>query len=124
MHIEHDGVQMWCDQALVYFKENFVKAYGSVKIAQGDTINMFSDYGEYNGDTSFAFAAGNVVLDEPQTNLTSDTLYFDRQKQEAYYRSGGTVRDPSSVLTSRVGRYFTNTKKYQFEKPAYLLLEF
>jgi lipopolysaccharide export system protein LptA len=115
VHIEHDGVQMWCDQALVYFKENFVKAYGSVKIAQGDTINMFSDYGEYNGDTSFAFAAGNVVLDEPQTNLTSDTLYFDRQKQEAYYRSGGTVRDSSSVLTSRVGRYFTNTKKYQFE---------
>lgn len=115
VQIEHDGVHMWCDQALVYFKENFVKAFGSVKITQGDTIKMYSDYGEYNGDTSFAFAAGNVILEEPQTNLASDTLYFDRQKQEAYYLSGGTVRDTSSVLTSRIGRYFTNTKKYQFE---------
>ncbi|HBB49179.1 MAG TPA: hypothetical protein DCZ44_06050, partial [Flavobacteriaceae bacterium] len=30
VHIVHDGVDMWCDQALVYFKENFVKAYGKV----------------------------------------------------------------------------------------------
>jgi len=35
-------------------------------------------------------------------------------KQEAYYRSGGLVRDTSSVLTSRRGRLFTETKKYEF----------
>ncbi|RLD30523.1 MAG: OstA-like protein, partial [Bacteroidetes bacterium] len=32
----------------------------------------------------------------------------------AYYRSGGTVRDTASTLTSRIGRYFANSKKYQF----------
>ncbi len=114
VHIVHDGVDMWCDQALVYFKENFVKAYGKVLVKQGDTIEMRSNYGEYNGNTSMAFAAGAVNLKEPSSSLESDTLYFDRMKQEAYYRSGGLVRDTSSVLTSRRGRLFTETKKYEF----------
>lgn len=114
VYIVHEGVEMWCDQAYVYFKDNFVKAYGSVKIQQGDTVRMNSNYAEYNGNTSFAFASGNVVLTEPKTTLRTDTLYFDRIKQQAYYRTGGTVRDTASTLTSRIGRYYAETKKYQF----------
>lgn len=114
VYIIHEGVEMWCDQAFVYFKDNFVKAYGKVRISQGDTVSMTSKYGEYNGNTSFAFAAGDVTLTEPKTTLKTDTLYFDRIKQQAYYRTGGTVRDTASVLTSRIGRYYAETKKYQF----------
>ncbi len=114
VYIVHEGVEMWCNQAFVYFKDNFVKAYGNVRITQGDTVSMRSKYGEYNGNTSFAFAAGDVILTEPKTTLETDTLYFDRKKQQAYYRTGGTVRDTASVLTSRIGRYFAETKKYQF----------
>lgn len=114
VYIVHDGIEMWCDQAFVYHKQNFVKAYGDVRITQSDTISMVSNYAEYNGDTQFAFASGNVVLTEPKTQLQTDTLYFNRIKQQAYYRSGGTVRDSSSVLTSRYGRYFLENKMYQF----------
>ena len=111
VHIVHDGVDMWCNQALVYFKENFVKAFGDVLVQQGDTIEMRSAYGEYNGNTSLAFAAGGIMLKEPTSSLEADTLYFDRVKQQAYYRSGGTVRDTSSVLTSQVGKLYTENKK-------------
>jgi len=114
VYIVHEGVEMWCDQAYVYTKDNFVKAYGSVKIAQGDSISMRSKYGEYNGNTQFAFASGDVVFNDPKTTLKTDTLYFDRLKQQAFYRSGGTVKDTASTLTSRVGRYFAADKKYQF----------
>lgn len=114
VYIVHEGVEMWCDQAYVYLKDNFVKAYGKVRIEQGDTVSMRSKYAEYNGNTQFAFASGDVVLQEPKTTLRTDTLYFDRIKQQAFYRSGGTVRDTTSTLTSRIGRYFANTKKYQF----------
>lgn len=114
VYIVHEGVEMWCDQAYVYLNENFVKAYGNVRITQGDTVSMNSKYGEYNGNTSFAFASGDVVLTEPKTTLRTDTLYFDRIKQQAYYRSGGTVVDTASTLTSRIGRYYATTKKYQF----------
>jgi lipopolysaccharide export system protein LptA len=114
VYIVHEGVEMWCDQAFVYLKSNFVKAYGKVKITQGDTVSMDSKYAEYNGNTQFAFASGDVVLTEPKTTLKTDTLYFDRIKQQAYYRTGGTVQDTASVLTSRSGRYFAENKKYQF----------
>ena len=40
VYIVHEGVEMWCDQAYVYLKDNFVKAYGSVRITQGDTVTM------------------------------------------------------------------------------------
>lgn len=114
VYIVHEGVEMWCDQAFVYIKSNFVKAYGDVRLTQGDTISMRSKYAEYNGNTQFAFASGNVVLTEPKTTLQTDSLYFDRIKQQAYYRTGGTVRDTASVLTSKSGRYFAESKKYQF----------
>jgi lipopolysaccharide export system protein LptA len=114
VYIVHEGVEMWCDQAFVYLKDNFVKAYGKVRITQGDSVTMSSKYAEYNGNTQFAFASGNVILKEPKTTLRTDTLYFDRIKQQAYYRTGGTVRDTASVLTSRIGRYFAKNKKYQF----------
>ena len=114
VYVVHEGVEMWCNQAYLYTNDNFVKAYGDVRITQGDTVTMNSTYAEYNGNTSFAFASGNVVLTEPKTTLKTDTLYFDRVKQQAYYRSGGTVIDTASTLTSRIGRYFAESKKYQF----------
>lgn len=114
VYIVHEGVEMWCDQAFVYLKDNFVRAFGKVRISQGDTVVMNSKYAEYNGNTQFAFATGDVLLKEPKTTLKTDTLYFDRIKQQAYYRSGGTVIDTASTLTSRIGRYYAETKKYQF----------
>lgn len=114
VYIVHEGVEIWCDQAVVFMKDNFVKALGNVHINQGDTLSLRSRYAEYNGNTQFAFASGEVVLQEPNTTLTTDTLYFDRIKQQAYYRSGGKVVDTASTLTSRVGRYFAQAKKYQF----------
>ncbi|TYB79594.1 OstA-like protein [Bizionia myxarmorum] len=115
VHVIHEGVDMWCDQANLYGNENFLEAYGNVTMKQGDTINMNAKYLEYSGKTQLAFASGNVVLTEPNSILTTDTLYFDRVKQESYYKSGGRVeRDSSGVITSRIGRYYMDSQKYQF----------
>ncbi|WP_194850526.1 OstA-like protein [Nonlabens antarcticus] len=112
--IEHRGIKMYCDKAVFYEKSNFVKAIGNVKMNQGDSIRMNSKYAEYNGNSQLAYASGNVDMKSPESTLQTDTLYFDRAKQQAYYRSGGTVRDTASTLKSRVGRYFMKDKKYQF----------
>lgn len=114
VHFTHEGIEVWCDQAIHYADENFFMAYGNVRMNQGDTITLDSDYAEYNGDTQFAFASGNVRMQNPQTTLETDTLFFNRLKQEAYYRSGGIVRDTASVLESQVGRYYLEDEKYSF----------
>ncbi|GGG57651.1 OstA-like protein [Bizionia arctica] len=115
IHVIHEGVNMYCDQALLYSNEDFIEAYGNVRMIQGDTINMTAAYLEYSGKTKLAFASGDVVLTEPNSTLTTDTLYFDRVKQQSYYKSGGqVVRDSSGTITSRIGRYYMDSKKYQF----------
>lgn len=114
VHFIHEGIQIWADQAIHYDEANFFKAYGNVRMQQGDTVTMQSNYAEYNGTTQFAFASGNVLMSRPQTSLQTDSLFFDRVKQQAYYRSGGTVRDTASVLTSRIGRYYLEEDKYSF----------
>ena len=115
VHIYHDGIDMFCDKAIFYGKEDFIEAYGNVNMKQGDTINLTSKYVEYSGKTQLAFASGDVVLTDPQSTITSDTLYFNRASQESYYKSGGkVVRDSSGTITSRIGRYYMNEKKYRF----------
>ncbi len=114
VYIEHDGVDMWCDLAFFYKDDNFVKALGNVRMQQGDSVSMRSQYAEYSGDTKFAFASGKVWLKKDTTTVTTDTMYFDRVKQQAYYRSGGTVTSPNSKITSRIGRYYMEQDKISF----------
>ncbi|MBN4047285.1 hypothetical protein JYU05_01950, partial [bacterium AH-315-P13] len=113
--IKHNGIIMYCDQAIHYTKEDFIEAYGNVLIKQGDTITMTSNYVEYSGLTQLAFASGDVVLTDPNSVISTDTLYFDRVKQEAFYKSKGkVVKDTSGTITSQIGRYYMNIKKYKF----------
>jgi lipopolysaccharide export system protein LptA len=114
VYFNHEGIEVWCNNAVFYKEANFFKAFGNVRMQQGDTVTMQSNYAEYNGTTQFAFASGKVKMTRPQTTLETDTLFFDRVKQQAYYRSGGTVRDTASVLKSIVGRYYMEEDKYSF----------
>lgn len=114
VYFNHEGIEVWCNNAVFYQEANFFKAYGEVRMQQGDTVTMHSNYAEYNGSTQFAFASGKVKMTRPQTTLETDSLFFDRIKQQAYYRSGGTVKDTASILESDVGRYFMEEDKYSF----------
>lgn len=112
----HEGIEVWCDRAIFYEKDGFFKAYGNVRMKQGDTVNMTSKYAEYNSETQFAFASDDVVLTTPSNKLTTDSLFFNRVKQEAFYRSGGKVQDSASTITSVRGRYFMNQEKISFKQ--------
>lgn len=115
VHIKHEGIEMWCNEAVYYAKEDFIEAYGNVRVQQGDSINMTSKYVEYSGKTQLAYASGDVVLIDPDSRLYTDILHFDRIKQQAFYNQNGkVVRDTSGTITSTVGRYYVNSKKYQF----------
>ena len=121
VHFTHKGVNLFCDKAIYYQDQDYIEAFsgpsGIVTVKQGDSINMIAKYVEYSGKTELAFAQGEVVLTEPQSVLTTDKLYFDRTRQLAYYNTKGkVVRDSSGTITSQIGRYYMNAKKYQFTK--------
>ena len=114
VQFEHNGATIWCNKAYLFEQENYAKLFGDVRIIQGDTIHMNSEYAEYNGNKNFAFASGDVVMKSPDMRLTTDTLYFDRASQQAYYNSYGTIVNEDNTLKSKSGRYYINQKKYQF----------
>lgn len=114
VQFKHNGADMWCDVAIFYQETNKLKAIGNIKLVQGDTISMTGGRLDYDGGTKLAKSWKDVVLQNKEMTLTTDTLYFDRNIQQAYYNYGGQVVDTENTLTSTIGRYFMETKKYEF----------
>ncbi len=114
VQFEHEGADLWCDIAIYYQKEKRIRALGNVRMQQGDSVEMTSGKINYDGNIKLAKAFESVVLNSNKTTLRTDTLYFDREKQESYYNHSGTIIDSANTLTSRIGRYFMELKKLQF----------
>ena len=114
VQFEHQGADLWCDVAIFYQKENKLKAIGNIRLAQGDSVQLRSGKIDYDGNTRLAKAYEKVVLRNAEMTLRTDTLYFDRENQQSYYNSGGTIVDSANTLTSEKGRYFMVPKKYRF----------
>lgn len=114
VNISHDGATMFCNKAYYFQSENYVKAFGDVRMIQGDTLFLNSKYAEYNGNVKKAYATGDVQMRSPEMSLATDTLSFDRVSQQAYYNTNGTIINKDNVLKSKSGRYYANEKKFQF----------
>ena len=114
VRVSHDGVVLTCNKAYYFQKENYIKAFGEVQMVQGDTLYLNSKYAEYNGNVKKAFASGNVLMTSPESTMTTDTIYLDRNIQEAYFNSNATIINKKNTLKSKSGRYYIKEKKYQF----------
>ncbi|GGG48982.1 hypothetical protein GCM10011414_18490 [Croceivirga lutea] len=120
VQFEHQGADLWCDVAIFYAQENRLKAIGNVRMQQGDSIEMNSGKLDYDGETKLARAWEKVDLRDTQMRLTTDTLYFDREKQVSFYKTGGKVVDSVNVLTSKIGNYFMELEKVQFRDSVHI----
>ena len=114
VRINHDGIIMTCNKAYYFQKENYIKAFGNVQLVQGDTLFLNSKYAEYNGNMKIAFATGNAKMRSPESTLVTDTINFDRNTQEVFYNTNGTITNRDNTLKSKAGRYYVVEKKFQF----------
>ena len=112
--VNHDGVVLTCNKAYFFQKENYLKAFGNVQLVQGDTLFLNSKYAEYSGNIKKAFATGNAVMTSPDATLQTDTINFDRNVQEVFYNTKGTIINKDNTLVSKSGKYFVAEKKFQF----------
>jgi len=114
VHLYHEGALIIADSCIFYPYKNFFKASGNVILTQGDTLNLTSNYIEYNGDTKKAITWGDVILEQPGMTLNTDTLRLDRIAKEAFYNTKGKIVDSTNTLTSKKGKYFMQEKRYHF----------
>ena len=110
----HKGALLTCDSAYFYQESNSFKAFGHVKMRQGDTLSLTSDYAFYDGDNQMAEARHNVLLRHRGTKLYTDSLNYDRLYNIGYFFEGGKMVDRNNVLVSDWGEYDTDTRKAVF----------
>ncbi len=110
--ITHEGATLDCKRALLYREKNIFKAEGEVIIEQGDSIIQYSDYANYNANTKIAKSWGNVEITDDEMKLSTDTLYFNRIKQQLFYPTRGTIKDTKNTLKSNKGTYYLRDKKF------------
>jgi lipopolysaccharide export system protein LptA len=68
----------------------------------------------YDGDRSFARAIRNVRLVDKTTTLYSDTVDYDLIQNLGYYDDNGKIVDSTSVLTSKIAKYYVNEDVVHF----------
>lgn len=110
----HDSMYMYCDSAYFYNRKNALKAFGNVRMEQGDTLFLYGDYLDYDGDANLARVRNNVRLEDKNSTLETDSLDYNRTLNLGYYFGGGTLYDDESTLDSKWGEYNTVTKEAVF----------
>ncbi|MBP7173950.1 MAG: organic solvent tolerance protein OstA [Cloacibacterium sp.] len=114
VHLEHQGSTLKADTVVFYQEENFVKAIGNVELLTSDGNRITSGEMEYDGNTQRGIARKNVILTDPKQTIKTETLYYDRIPNTAYFNTGGTITDGSGTMYSKVGTYYINEKRTDF----------
>lgn len=108
------GMFMFCDSAYFYEHTNSVKAFGNVRMEQGDTLFVNADLLDYNGIDEeavlFADPGKKVRLRNRDVVLTTDIFHYDMRNNVGFYDVGGELTDPKNKLTSWEGEYYPDTK--------------
>lgn len=102
------------DSAYFYPNENAFDAFGNVNINQGDTLNIFSDKLNYNGNTKTAILTNNVKMVDRDATLTTNYLTYNTASRIGTYTGGGKLVNKDNVLTSKNGYYFAFSRDSYF----------
>lgn len=114
VQFEHVGARLYCDSANYFEASNSFEAWGHVRMVQGDTLSLTSDYGYYDGNDQMMEAIDNVVLRNRKTTLYTDSLFYDRLWSVGHFENGGRLVDGATTLTSDWGEYHTDSKMAEF----------
>lgn len=110
----HKGARLLCDSAYFRQEENSFEAFGHVRLLQGDTLSLNSEYAYYDGRDEMVRARRNVVLRHRKSTLYTDSLDYDRKFNFGYFFEGGKLIDGKNNLVSDWGEYNTLTREAVF----------
>lgn len=109
---------MKCDSCHYFADTESMNAFGNVSMEQGDTLFVYADELNYDGPAEIATLYANlgkkVRLINRDVVLKTDIFVYDLGVDLGYYEVGGTLTDPSNVLTSQYGEYTPSTKEANF----------
>lgn len=113
--LHHDGAMMFCDSAIISDADNLARAYGHIHIQQGDSLDMYGEEMEYDGNKKIATLKKKVRLIDNQITLNSEQIVYDRNAGMAYYGDSSSTQTSTDNLTSKKGYYYVGRKEFAFK---------
>ncbi|MRX48158.1 OstA-like protein [Pedobacter puniceum] len=111
---QQDNATLICDSAYFYIEKNSFDAFGHVQINQADTVNIFADLLNYNGNTKMAVLTNNVRMVDRGSVLTTNNLTYNMASKVGTYTNGGKIVNGDNTLTSTNGYYFSSSSDAYF----------
>ena len=109
---------MYCDSAHFYDQSNSLNAFGNVKMEQGDTLFVYADELDYDGQAELAVLYADpgkkVKLINKDVMLETDVFNYDLGIDLGYYEVGGVLTDKQNRLSSLQGEYSPSSKDANF----------
>ena len=112
--MRHDSAYFFCDSAHFFQKTNSFNAFQNVHIIVNDSVEIFSDLLDYDGNTRFAEFFDNVMLRDDSTTLLTEYMTYDRNLHLACYPDSATTYRGDKTLISCLGYYRDDIKEFSF----------
>ena len=106
---------MNCDSAYHYANKNTMKAFGKIKITQGDSITLTGKALTYFGLKNKVDIKGNVVLIDKYMVLKTEQLFYNLNSNIAYYPYFGNIIEKEKIINSKKGEYHSNIHNFIFK---------
>ena len=117
---QQDNSILRADSAYFHQAENTFDAFGHVLITQGDTMHIYSDKLNYNGNSKIATLNDNVRMIDKDATLTTNFLTYNTATKYGTYLNGGKLVNKDNTLTSKNGYYYANTRDSYFRYDVHL----
>jgi lipopolysaccharide export system protein LptA len=111
---KQDYSTLTSDSAYFYPQDNAFDAFGHVIINQGDTLNIYADKLNYNGNTKVAILTDNVRMVDKDATLTTNHLNYNTATRIGTYTDGGKLVNKDNTLLSKNGYYFAFSRDSYF----------
>ena len=119
--VQQEKTLFYCDSAAINTTTNVLESFGHVHINDNDSLQIYSDYLKYLGQEKKATLKNNVKLTDGKGVLTTSHLDYDLQTKIGNYLDGGKVVNDKTVLTSKEGYYYEQTRDVYFKKDVVLV---
>jgi lipopolysaccharide export system protein LptA len=120
VEIQQEQTFFYCDSAVLHQAENTIEAFVNIHINDNDSVHTYSQYLKYLGKEKVAFLKKSVKLTDGKAVLTTDELEYNTFTHVGTYLKGGKVVNGTTVLTSREGFYYGDTRDIYFKKKVFL----
>ena len=119
--VRQENTLFYADSAIINVLDNSLEAFGNIHINDADSVHTYSQYLKYLGKEKKAFLKKKVRLTDGKGTLTTEELEYDVTLKIGTYLKGGKLVNKKTVLTSKEGYYYGDTRDIFFKQKVVLI---